>query len=267
MQEKGQQLVPLPSIMTESLPSDEVSKFIALSLLVHITFFMLYTVKMSFFPDETFVYEPAIRVDLVALPDKILAPGEIPEPAPPEANKDKTSETPKDAKDAKNKLPDLKTNEPVVALTKTKNNAESAIDKIKKDLAIEKIKNMMGDDKKDKKTPPVSQYKGNILSPGTELTGVNKMDHEDYHALLDRHVKKFWSLPEWVATKQYKTQVRIFLNENGLLVGAKVVKPSGNPAYDESVMESVQKSAPYPPPPPKFKDIVRVEGILLGFPE
>ena len=162
-------------------------------------------------------------------------------------------------------------NEPKVDLDQSKNKkkveVESAIDKLRKDVAIDKVKGLLNNEKKiDSQAAPVV-YKGNILSPGTELTGVNRLDHQDYHAMLDRHVKQYWSLPEWVARAALKTQVRIYLNENGLLVDAKIVKGSGQASYDESVLDSVKKASPYPAPPTKFRDVVRVDGILLGFPE
>jgi colicin import membrane protein len=254
--------------------NEDISKSIMLSLAVHICAVLLYSLKLTFFPDELFIYEPAIRVDLVALPDKLSA-----EQAPPiESPKEEVKTPLKDEKplpepvthEKEIKSAPVLPKEPVVVLEKLnekkKNTVESAIDKLRKDIAIEKVKGMLKEQKpEDAKAPLV--YKGNILSPGTELTGVNKMDHQDYHAALDRHVKQFWSLPEWVAKTAHKTQVRIYLNENGLLVDAKIVRSSGQASYDESVMDSVKKASPYPAPPTKFRDIVEMEGILLGFPE
>jgi TonB family protein len=245
-----------------------------LSLAVHICAILLYSFKISFFPDESFLYESAIRVDLVALPDKLSTVPDPPIEAPKEINEPIKESRPREeittkAKDRK--LPVIEPNETTVALEKLKdkkkNAVESAIDKLRKDVAIEKVKGMLKDQKNEDSKPQPTIYKGNILSPGTELTGVNKMDHQDYHTALDRHVKEYWRLPEWVAKANLKTQVRIYLNENGLLVNAKIVKSSGQASYDESVMESVKKASPYPAPPTKFRDIVEVEGILLGFPE
>jgi TonB family protein len=246
-----------------------------LSLVVHISAVLLYSLKLSYFPDESLLYESAIRVDLVALPDKLSS---VP-PPPIEAAKEEVKEPPQEAKaipEPAAKPKEVKPEpvlpkEPTVVLEKQKDkkktSIESAIDKLKKDVAIERVKGMLNKEKTEEKKTPSVVYKGNILSPGTELSGVNKMDHQDYHALLDRHVKAYWSLPEWVAKTNLKAQVRIYLNENGLLVDAKIAKSSGQASYDESVMESVKKASPYPAPPTKFRDIVEVDGILLGFPE
>lgn len=250
--------------------ADDFSKSILVSLAVHILVIILYSLKVSFFPDESLLYESAIRVDLVALPDKLSQMQ-----APPlDPAKEEVKETPKnyEAEAVTNEKPETKNiKEPTVSLEKNKDNKknsiESALDKLRKDVAIEKVKGMLKNDKGKEVEAVTPKYKGNILSPGTELTGVNKMDHQDYHAQLDRHVKQYWSLPEWVAKTNLKAQVRIYLNEYGVLINAKIVRPSGQATYDESVLESIRQASPFPAPPPKFQDLVRVDGILLGFPE
>jgi TonB family protein len=232
----------------------------------------MYSLKVSFFTDEPLIYEPAVRVDLVTLPDKLLQESEELPKEEVKEEKKTTQELPhKDSALKETKPPVAVIKEPTVELEKSKlkkkTESESAIDMLRKDVAIEKVKGMLSKEKNKESQEATKVYKGNILSPGTELQGVNKMDHQDYHGLLDHHVKQFWSLPEWVAKAKLKAQVRIHLNENGLLVDAKIVKSSGQTSYDDSVMESVRKASPYPAPPIKFRDVVRVDGILLGFPE
>jgi colicin import membrane protein len=247
---------------------DDFSKSIIYSLLVHLLILIIYSLKLSFFPEESLLYESAIRVDLVALPDKLSQMQTPPLESPQEPDKAPMSPTEPVIKD-KAEIPT--TNEPSVNLEKNKdtkkNSIESALDKLRKDVAIEKVKGLLKDDKSKETGLLIPKYKGNILSPGTELTGVNKMDHQDYHALLDRHVKQYWTLPEWVAKTKLKAQVRIYLNEFGVLVNVQIIRPSGQVSYDESVLESVRQASPFPAPPPKFQDVVRVDGILLGFPE
>ena len=113
----------------------------------------------------------------------------------------------------------------------------------------------------------IIKYKGSQLAPGTELSGVAKLQHENYLNSLDQHVKQFWSLPEWLARGSYSAQVKIFIDENGLLLKTLMIRGSGNSDYDDLVLETIKKSVPFPAPPEKFRAIVSVTGIVLGFPE
>jgi colicin import membrane protein len=99
------------------------------------------------------------------------------------------------------------------------------------------------------------------------LTGVAKIQHDNFLTQIDHHVKQFWSLPEWLARGGYKARVKIFIDFNGLLLKAELVSTSGNSSYDEVVLETVKKAVPYPVPPEKFRDIMSVSGMVLGFPE
>ena len=40
------------------------------------------------------------------------------------------------------------------------------------------------------------------------------------------------------------------IGDDGALLGARVTRPSGNPAFDANVLDMVRKAAPFPPPPP-----------------
>ena len=46
-------------------------KFLIVSLLIHILFFVFSVAKVVFLPTKTITIEPTMRVDIVALPDKI----------------------------------------------------------------------------------------------------------------------------------------------------------------------------------------------------
>jgi colicin import membrane protein len=59
----------------------------------------------------------------------------------------------------------------------------------------------------------------------------------------------------------------VFIDSRGNILGRKIVKSSGNPSYDDEVLATIDRSAPFPAPPEKFVAIVSVEGILIGFPE
>ncbi len=139
--------------------------------------------------------------------------------------------------------------------------------------ALEKIKEDVSEEKKAKESAAgkandgAQKIKGNVLSPGTSLTGLTKLQHDTYASDLDRHIKDHWSLPEWLAKRDFKAQARVLIDSRGNILERKIVKSSGNPSYDEEVLATIDRSAPFPAPPEKFLAIVSVEGILIGFPE
>ncbi len=247
------------------MKDDSFSKFVFASFILHLCIVIIYTVKAVLLPTETIIYEPAMRVDLIALPEKITEP-QIPTPT----EEIKESQKLQEKINVHNEIPQkedvvLKSDKDI-----PKVKTDSAIAKIKESMAIDKIKKLMGENKESQtqltETKNIT-YKGNILSPGTELKGLNKLQHETYEGDLDRHVKKFWMLPEWMAKKNYSTRVRIYLDEKGFLTRVRIVLSSGFKEYDDLVIDSIKKAVPYPPPPAKFKDMVDVDGVLLGFPE
>ena len=154
----------------------------------------------------------------------------------------------------------------------SKQKQKAALNKLK---AMEALENLKNEDQRESKASSAAptkktgevKYKGNILSPGTEITGLNKLQHEEYIALLDRHIKENWTLPEWLSKKNLKAQIRVRIDDKGRIISKQLVRSSGNPAYDDIVKATIEKSEPFPVPPEKFSAVVSVNGILIGFPE
>jgi len=60
-------------------------------------------------------------------------------------------------------------------------------------------------------------------------------------------IKANWA---WVGqNSNLRVIVQFNIRENGDIMGLKIVQPSGDPSYDESVLRAVRKSSPLPPPP------------------
>lgn len=271
--------------------SEDYKSGIGASFALHALVLSLFILNTVFFPSEKIDFTQAIRVDMVALPEKgqqlppkkeeakkaePVAKKEPPKPEPKkEEPKSKPSEPKPVAKTPPAKDPDA------INLNKVKNKQQDALEKIKAMNALEKIKaDVKKDQTEDQKkradeaiekakqqAQQASQVKGNILSAGSSLTGLNKLQHDSYASDLDAHIKQFWTLPEWLSRQEYKAQVKVFIDSNGNILGRRIVKSSGNPAYDDEVLATIDKSAPFPPPPEKFKDIVNTDGITFGFPE
>ncbi|KHD88502.1 MAG: energy transducer TonB [Bdellovibrio sp. ArHS] len=267
---------------------DQLSRGIGISIALHAFIISVFTLKAVFFTPEAIDFSQAIRVDMVGLPDKI-EPKDMPAPAKEEArpalpDKEKAPEIP--AEKPPEKVVEKKTAvakpEPVkpvakkddgVNLEKVKSQQQNALEKLKAMAALEKIKNDVAEEKRKaaagsgKSDSGGQKIKGNVLSPGTSLTGLTKLQHDTYASDLDRHIKANWALPEWLAKRDFKAQAVVFIDSRGNILGRKIVKSSGNPSYDEEVLATIDRSAPFPAPPEKFLAIVSVDGILIGFPE
>ncbi|MCC6641249.1 MAG: TonB C-terminal domain-containing protein [Deltaproteobacteria bacterium] len=64
------------------------------------------------------------------------------------------------------------------------------------------------------------------------------------------HVRKSWVLAPGFRLEPLATQVRVNLDAAGNVVGEPaIVRKSGNPWYDESVLRAIQKASPLPAPP------------------
>lgn len=274
----------------EQLPQEEkLSRGIGVSFALHALVISFFTLKTVFFTPEQIDFTQAVRVDMVGLPDKVEAKT-LPPPAKEEAKPalpdknpvaEKSVEKPPE-KVVEKKTPTLPKPEPVkvtakkddgVNLEKVKSQQQNALDKLKAMAALDKIKEDVAAEKS--KNPPgagksdtgAQKIKGNVLSPGSSLTGLTKLQHDTYASDLDGHIKQNWSLPEWLAKRDFKAQARVFIDSRGNILGRKIVKSSGNPSYDEEVLATIDRSAPFPAPPEKFLAIVSVDGILIGFPE
>jgi colicin import membrane protein len=90
-------------------------------------------------------------------------------------------------------------------------------------------------------------------------TGVVKgMDFIIYQNRILATIKENWA---WVGQRSnLRVVVQFGIKENGEIVGLRIVQPSGDPSYDESVLRALKKSNPLPAPPENYrKDFADVE--------
>ena len=106
------------------------------------------------------------------------------------------------------------------------------------------------------------QANGSIL--GTEVSGEMQAS---YNGLLSAHIRGAFELPT-VLTDAERMRLRahlaIRIGPNGELLAAKVTQPSGNAAFDNSVLAAAQKSVPLPSPPLVLRALYR-KGVTLEF--
>lgn len=244
------------------------------SLGLHVALVAAFSIRAAFFQPQKIDYSAAVRVDIVALPDKAQEqqlPPKQEELVKTEAKPPPEVKTP--PKVVKVEKPVKPVKEPeAVKLEKEKNKQKDALQKLKAMAAIEEMKKEM--ERENKKMAGVgktdgaaTKIKGNILSPGTSLTGLNKLQHDTYLSSLDQQIKQNWYLPEWLAKKPLRAQVRLKIDEKGHVLSREIALSSGNSSYDELALETIDRSAPFAAPPEKFVSIVAVNGLLIGFPE
>lgn len=85
-------------------------------------------------------------------------------------------------------------------------------------------------------------------------TGIVKgMDFIVYERRILTTIKENWA---WVGQRSdLRVVVQFGVKDNGDIVGLKIVQPSGDPSYDESVLRAVKKSSPLPAPPENYRKI------------
>ncbi|MGH7794665.1 MAG: energy transducer TonB [Candidatus Binatia bacterium] len=87
---------------------------------------------------------------------------------------------------------------------------------------------------------------------------VKGMDFIIYQNRMLATIKENWA---WVGQRtNLKVVVHFGIKENGEIFGLKIVQPSGDPTYDESVLRAVKKSNPLAAPPESYRsDFADVE--------
>lgn len=270
-------------------PQDDLTNGFLVSMVVHLLIVLVFTVRLVFFPSDDTAALPAIRVDLVALPDKV-APVQMPKPAEPnepEATAPPAPEPTPAAPPAPPKVAEAKPTpvkpkpEPeAINLEKAKAKQQAALSKLKSMDALDKIEKDLERERSEAERKRLEalaaaartqagavKIKGNQVAPGSSLTGIERLEHESYKGDLDRHIKQFWSLPEWIARKKLRAMVLVKIDNKGRLLSKRLTQPSGDSSFDDSVMLTIDQSAPLPAPPEKFVAKVAIEGILIEFGE
>lgn len=255
----------------------DFKKSIGISLCVHILLFAFFAVRFLFYSQPVLDLSQAINVSMGEiskddrLPEK-TEPEAVPEPEDEPAQKIDPTEEKKPVAEKKI-IPKLKTNEPPktdsVSLAKAKQKAAleklkklSAVDKIKQDLKNDSIAKLKAQEKKA--TVPA---KPRIVAAGSTLSGLDKLEAGNYLEQIDRSIKQFWSLPQWLINKPFKARALVKFNIQGQIQSAKIISSSGNNSYDQYCLKAIEDAAPFPKVPEKLTEKFSVDGIVIGFPE
>jgi colicin import membrane protein len=272
---------------------DRLSKWLFFSFLFHGALILaLFVVPVL--PERSRPSYPIYTVDLVGgekiggnnlgtelLPPSVskAAPKKAAEEVPPpletkqETKKEKPKPIEKSAppeekvalKEAAKKEPPKK--EPTKDTKSEPKTDESALDRVRERLiqsAVDRARSRTEGGQNAAKGDAISSGPGEgegaaALGAGGRGGGVVKgMEFIIYQNQMLSSIKDNWA---WVGQKSnLKVVVHFSIKDSGEITGLKIVQPSGDPSYDESVLRAVKKSSPLPPPPEgSRKDFADVE--------
>ena len=195
------------------------------------------------------------------MPDKVETPK--PKAKAPKQVKvpDKPKAKPKPKPKPKTKP---KPKKPKVNLKKAKSKQEQAMERLK---ALEAIEKMKAEAEQEQEQEVQQEYKGNVISSGSSLTGLDRIAFEKYFDDMQAHVKQQWNLPTWLASANLKGVVAVKIDERGYVIDRVITQASGNEVFDNLVLETVDRASPFPPPPNRLKNVLKLNGFQLGFPD
>lgn len=273
------------STLTLKSQEDRFWKGVGYSLTAHTLILLSFFVKSLVFPPVPFDEQSAVRVDLVALPDKMQPdqmPAAVKDAKAPEAKApepEKPTAKPEPIKPKPTLAAPAKPVADAINLDKVRSKQKDALSRLKTSEALDQIKQ---DVKKETEAERqriealaaasraqqgIAKIKGNALAAGSALTGIDKLEHDEYKSAIDHHIKQFWQLPEWLAKKGLRAQAIVRIDATGHLISKQLTRSSGNPDFDEGVLATIDRSSPLPKPPSKFIPIVGSDGIVVEFGE
>jgi colicin import membrane protein len=263
----------------EPVRTDRLGSAITWSLVAHGAIALFVVVKSLVFPGNPILVAPALRVDVVGLPDILKKDlSQVSKSLPQEALKEqledaakqaqavKPVEVPKEAPAAKDEMvlnpKKLDKKAEKIEDAKREKKLESALARIR---ALERLKDKEETEREEANDAVV--IKGNQVSKGTSLSGDARESAEaGYYDLVRERLIEFWSLPPWLSRQKLAAQVLITVDGAGNILSVKFVKTSGNPQFDEAIRATLRDSQPLPKPPAKIASTVSSEGIVVGFP-
>lgn len=130
--------------------------------------------------------------------------------------------------------------------------------------ALERVKNRAESGQKQQKGEAINSGPGEgegaaSVGAGGRGGGIVKgVEFIVYYNQMRRLIRDRWT---WVGKRSdLEVTVRFGIQENGEIVGLKIVQNSGDPSYDDSVFRAVRRASPLPPPPESYrKDFMDVE--------
>lgn len=259
---------------------DNLKKSIGISVALHSLVLSLFLLRTLFFSEPMIDLSQAITVSVGEMPDPQRLPekARTPEPAPPTPEPDDPApaETVKEREPEPSakaeappepeepRLPPKETPKNETRLEKNKARQKAALNKVRKMSAVEKIRQELN---REAASRPRAPAKPRVIAAGTALSGLDRLQADDYLSAVDRNIKQVWTLPQWLMNKPLRAQVLVKFNIQGQIISTQITASSGNSTYDQYCLQAVEKAAPFPRVPDKLSEKFSVDGIVIGFPE
>jgi len=275
----GEKLPPRGPEAQSADDDSSLKRNLKTSATFHVAVLLVVLIKSIVLPGTPKTYQPALRVDIVGLPDLLKQDMQNLRPAKPETT---TAEPalPRKAIEKEEADPDemvLKREAKSVAEKnrkllkefeeKTRNEEER---RKKMDAALRRVKSLakLNDikDTPEGETSP-TQIKGNQISRGASVSGdARQSDHASYYDQVRARLQENWELPVWLSRQNLAARIEVFVDRKGMVRSYRFTKASGNPQFDEAIKRTLTASQPFPAPPAEEADSLLVHGISVGFP-
>jgi len=226
--------------------------FTVISFAGHICIFLLLFFSPQMFRSKPIEIKEAIRVDMVGLPD-IVRPQGPAQQKPKKEVKKSAPKKPKPKPQPKSKKPEPKKELKKSEKPKTKPNPQQT-----KTTQSQAIANL-----REEKL----LYKGEQISKGDSQEGeVNALLISAYSARIRAHLNRNWNIPQFLADKNLRATMVIYMNKLGQITRIELEKTSGDESFDQIVIETIRMSSPLPEPPQELIYSLSREGIGFNFP-
>jgi TonB family protein len=264
------------SLPLNKVANDRFAHFLTVSLSIHLGFVAIMLLKSLIFPIEPIVFQPAIHVDLLGLPDKLpdeidisKKPSPKARPEPPSRPQPGTPIPPPPAPSIRPATQPTLPTAPSVNLDQTRRNQSQALNRIEQMAALEKLKQQQEQALAVARVQENlrQQIRGDTVSEGTSLRGVARLEYEQYLSRIEAQIRRAWTLPPWLANKNLKAKAIVKLNHDGSLLSAEVIEPSGDLMFDDLILDTIRRVTPFSAPPENIASVLRARGIVFGFPE
>ncbi len=202
------------------------------------------------------LYQAAIQVDVVALPEQLINQKfefdpSLPVSDKPMEAKPNTTATDTDLTDISSKLEERRKLEKETKLSEQNEKLRQqeqikALKLLESEARRERALKGLAKLTKEKASRP--KLSGNIPSKGTATAGRISSDPMVYGDLVRKKIHECFDIYEWQNKKDLIANVHFELLPNGRVTNVKITSPSTNPLYDSAVKKSLLDCQPYPLP-------------------
>lgn len=259
-------------------PKTSNNKEIVFSFLAHLVFFAIFYLQGFFNNNEKFKLQDletqSIRVDMVALPDKMKT-DISPTVTQVEPSQELTTETTAEEKPTETKIENSKSVEvDNNSVFLKKENSKKQVAKTKQSKALEKLKKQSALDKIKSELQAESiqkvknqNIKGNQVSKGNALTGLSRLTAESYSQSIKSIIRSNWALPNYLKNKNLSTIIDLRIDASGYVISKEIYRSSGNTTFDDLVISTIERSNPLPKPPDEVSQYFLSQGYRIEFKE